>query len=362
MAQSTTATAPTSFNNFTDQASLLERRQQNAPFLQQLELPSLPPLSQLLTSDSTANKDQPTPNTQAATEAAIAAATAVTASMITSTTQPIIQETFLPTHQKHTANNLLYGFQQQPATSTSPIMTSNALLNDSVAIFPTTTDASLDQTLMTSDHHFLDPQQQMFNAAAAVAAATAGLTDPHAVNPTMGMPPSFMERQRQSSVSSTSSDKVYSFVAIPGTNQRKRPRRRYDEIERLYHCNWPGCTKAYGTLNHLNAHVSMQQHVSKNTHFFVVSVSDIFFRVIFQGPKRHPTEFKEMRKEWRRQKKERDAAKKSAEQAYRNQQESMMQQHVQQQHHHHPQPHHQTMPFPFQQPFMPNNMALGNFY
>ncbi|CAO3651651.1 unnamed protein product [Mucor fragilis] len=313
MAQSTTATAPTSFNNFTDQASLLERRQQNAPFLQQLELPSLPPLSQLLTSDSTANKDQPTPNTQAATEAAIAAATAVTASMITSTTQPIIQETFLPTHQKHTANNLLYGFQQQPATSTSPIMTSNALLNDSVAIFPTTTDASLDQTLMTSDHHFLDPQQQMFNAAAAVAAATAGLTDPHAVNPTM---------------------------AIPGTNQRKRPRRRYDEIERLYHCNWPGCTKAYGTLNHLNAHVSMQQH----------------------GPKRHPTEFKEMRKEWRRQKKERDAAKKSAEQAYRNQQESMMQQHVQQQHHHHPQPHHQTMPFPFQQPFMPNNMALGNFY
>ncbi|KAL9548428.1 hypothetical protein MBANPS3_005675 [Mucor bainieri] len=343
MAQSTAVSAPTSYNNFTDQASLLERRQQNAPFLQQLELPSLPPLSQLLTSDSTTNKDQPTPNTQAATEAAIAAATAVTASMITSTTQPIIQETFLPTHQKPTTNNLLYGFQQQPATSTSPIMTSNALLNDSVAIFPTTTDASLDQTLMTSDHHFLDPQQQMFNAAAAVAAATAGLTDPHVVNPTMGMPPSFMERQRQSSVSSTSSDKVYSFVAIPGTNQRKRPRRRYDEIERLYHCNWPGCTKAYGTLNHLNAHVSMQQH----------------------GPKRHPTEFKEMRKEWRRQKKERDAAKKSAEQAYRTQQESMMQQHVQQQqqqHHHHPQPHHQTMPFPFQQSFMPNNMALGNFY
>ncbi|KAI8889274.1 hypothetical protein K501DRAFT_159978, partial [Backusella circina FSU 941] len=80
------------------------------------------------------------------------------------------------------------------------------------------------------------------------------------------------------------SDKVYSFVAIPGANQKKRPRRRYDEIERLYHCNWPGCTKSYGTLNHLNAHVSMQQH----------------------GPKRHPNEFKEMRKEWRRQKKERE--------------------------------------------------------
>jgi hypothetical protein len=268
MSQPTTVTA-TTFNNFADQASLLERRQQNAPFLQQLELPSLPPLSQLLTSDTITNKDQPTPNTQAATEAAIAAATAVTASMITSTTQPIIQETFLPNHhQKNTNNNLLYGFQQQPVTSTSPIMTSNALLNDSVSMFPTTTEASLDQTLMTSEHHFLDPQQQMFNAAAAVAAATAGLTDPHVVNPTMGMPPSFMERQRQSSVSSTSSDKVYSFVAIPGTNQRKRPRRRYDEIERLYHCNWPGCTKAYGTLNHLNAHVSMQQHVSISFFFY----------------------------------------------------------------------------------------------
>ncbi|KAI8138845.1 hypothetical protein BJV82DRAFT_476304, partial [Fennellomyces sp. T-0311] len=82
--------------------------------------------------------------------------------------------------------------------------------------------------------------------------------------------------------SASSADKIYSFVAIPGTNQRKRPRRRYDEIERLYHCNWPNCTKAYGTLNHLNAHVSMQKH----------------------GPKRHPSEFKEMRKEWRRQKKE----------------------------------------------------------
>ncbi|KAI7899686.1 uncharacterized protein BX663DRAFT_440625 [Cokeromyces recurvatus] len=87
---------------------------------------------------------------------------------------------------------------------------------------------------------------------------------------------------------SNSSEKVYSFVAIPGTNQKKRPRRRYDEIERLYHCNWPGCSKAYGTLNHLNAHVSMQKH----------------------GPKRHPSEFKEMRKEWRRQKKAREAASK----------------------------------------------------
>ena len=60
-------------------------------------------------------------------------------------------------------------------------------------------------------------------------------------------------------------EKQYSFIALPGSHVRKRPRRRYDEIERLYECNWPGCTKAYGTLNHLNAHVHMQKHGSKRT-------------------------------------------------------------------------------------------------
>lgn len=57
--------------------------------------------------------------------------------------------------------------------------------------------------------------------------------------------------------------KTYSFVSLPGNTIRKRPRRRYDEIERLYSCNFPGCTKAYGTLNHLNAHVNMQKHGQK---------------------------------------------------------------------------------------------------
>ncbi|RIB25526.1 hypothetical protein C2G38_1956265 [Gigaspora rosea] len=81
--------------------------------------------------------------------------------------------------------------------------------------------------------------------------------------------------------------KVYSFVALPGINTKKRPRRRYDEIERHYACNYSGCTKSYGTLNHLNAHVQMQKH----------------------GPKRHPSEFKELRKQWRRQKREEEERK-----------------------------------------------------
>ncbi|EAU90513.2 hypothetical protein CC1G_00897 [Coprinopsis cinerea okayama7 len=76
--------------------------------------------------------------------------------------------------------------------------------------------------------------------------------------------------------------KNYSFIALPGNAVKKRPRRRYDEIERLYQCSWPDCTKAYGTLNHLNAHVTMQKH----------------------GPKRSPSEFKELRKKWRAAKKE----------------------------------------------------------
>ncbi|KAF8250857.1 hypothetical protein K440DRAFT_506673, partial [Wilcoxina mikolae CBS 423.85] len=74
----------------------------------------------------------------------------------------------------------------------------------------------------------------------------------------------------------------YSFVPIPGATQNKRPRRRYEEIERMYKCGWNGCEKAYGTLNHLNAHVTMQGH----------------------GAKRTPDEFKEIRKEWKARKKE----------------------------------------------------------
>ena len=59
--------------------------------------------------------------------------------------------------------------------------------------------------------------------------------------------------------------KTYSFVSLPGNAVRKRPHRRYDEIERLYHCSWSGCTKSYGTLNHLNAHIVMQRHGNKRT-------------------------------------------------------------------------------------------------
>ncbi|KAI3397552.1 hypothetical protein diail_10645 [Diaporthe ilicicola] len=86
-------------------------------------------------------------------------------------------------------------------------------------------------------------------------------------------------------------NQVYSFVPIPGAQQHKRPRRRYEEIERMYKCGWNGCEKAYGTLNHLNAHVTMQSH----------------------GQKRIPEEFKEIRKEWKARKKAEEADRKARE-------------------------------------------------
>ncbi|KAK5118047.1 hypothetical protein LTR62_004093 [Meristemomyces frigidus] len=88
---------------------------------------------------------------------------------------------------------------------------------------------------------------------------------------------------------------VYSFVPIPGAQQHKRPRRRYEEIERMYKCGWNGCEKAYGTLNHLNAHVTMQGH----------------------GTKRTPEEFKEIRKEWKAKKKEEDNQRKQEDERQR---------------------------------------------
>ncbi|KAJ9106097.1 hypothetical protein QFC21_001237 [Naganishia friedmannii] len=69
---------------------------------------------------------------------------------------------------------------------------------------------------------------------------------------------------------------------LSGPAHKKRPRRKFDQIERLYLCGFEGCNKSYGTLNHLNAHVSMQKH----------------------GQKRRPEEFKEIRAAWRRRKKE----------------------------------------------------------
>ncbi|GMM30461.1 hypothetical protein DAMA08_032060 [Martiniozyma asiatica (nom. inval.)] len=86
-----------------------------------------------------------------------------------------------------------------------------------------------------------------------------------------------------SAPSSTSSSTLSSSTSLNTSKnkiQKKRPRRRYGEIERYYKCIYSGCTKAYGTLNHLNTHIGLQNH----------------------GSKRNPKEFKELRKSLKLQK------------------------------------------------------------
>ncbi|GMM47278.1 hypothetical protein DAPK24_038530 [Pichia kluyveri] len=55
----------------------------------------------------------------------------------------------------------------------------------------------------------------------------------------------------------------------------KRKRRKYNEIKRIYKCNYQNCNKSYGTLNHLNFHIQLQNH----------------------GIKRNPIEFKHLKKD-----------------------------------------------------------------
>lgn len=91
----------------------------------------------------------------------------------------------------------------------------------------------------------------------------------------------------------------------------------------MYKCGWNGCEKAYGTLNHLNAHVTMQSHGSKRT---PEGKSRIHQALLFPSlqpcpPMRHNTdvrtEFKEIRKEWKARKKEEENARKADEERAR---------------------------------------------
>lgn len=52
----------------------------------------------------------------------------------------------------------------------------------------------------------------------------------------------------------------------------KRPRRRFHEVERKFPCTHPGCDKAYGALNHLNAHIVSRGHgIRRKAREFITS-------------------------------------------------------------------------------------------
>ncbi|CCH45934.1 hypothetical protein BN7_5521 [Wickerhamomyces ciferrii] len=74
--------------------------------------------------------------------------------------------------------------------------------------------------------------------------------------------------------------------------KKKRPRRKANEMERLYACNYNNCKNSYGTLNHLNAHITFKRH----------------------GPKRKPEEFKQIRELYKIKKNKLEQAAKEAEQ------------------------------------------------
>lgn len=75
----------------------------------------------------------------------------------------------------------------------------------------------------------------------------------------------------------------------------------------MYKCGWEGCEKAYGTLNHLNAHVTMQSHGQKRT-----PEGELTFNTLhYDDTNMLWPEFKEIRKEWKQKKKEEEAIRKS---------------------------------------------------
>ncbi|KAI8989476.1 hypothetical protein BDB01DRAFT_782018 [Pilobolus umbonatus] len=280
----------TLYNGYTETTSLLERRQQNAPYLQSLELPCLPPLSQLLTDKSTSFPKQ------------VGVTNLIGDDPIQHELSSTINNTSIPIMVNNMDMTLQQSIQQQNTymPTMQPLLYSEYSLPEGNTVQPdslTSSDMILQPNLTDTSIHTLYPTNDIIQPADYI-------TNKRSLYPIDDMAEDIdeMDKDRKLSISSSQSDKIYSFVALSGTTQKKRPRRRYDEVERLYYCNWYGCTKAYGTLNHLNAHVNKQQH----------------------GPKRQPTEFKELRKEWKRQKKERDAKMKRTELTYKIQHQSQM--------------------------------------
>jgi hypothetical protein len=230
-------------------SGLLNTRQQQATYLHQLELPSLPPLSQLLTTDSKAKEEN---------DAAVAAAVAAASVQQHDLVYPIMQS-------QQPYFNAVAAAAAAAAAASSVIVNPTQTTNDFMPQHHTNpTSTTADFVPVTTQQHeaavMMDPTAAFTMDPIYASISMASTTQPATMMPLDTQVP--IRTRQLSNSSASSAEKIYSFVAIPGTNQKKRPRRRYDEIERLYHCNWPTCTKAYGTLNHLNAHVSMQKHVS----------------------------------------------------------------------------------------------------
>lgn len=50
------------------------------------------------------------------------------------------------------------------------------------------------------------------------------------------------------------------YHQVPENRAPRRFRRRYNQIDRIFPCTFPGCAKSYGLLNHLNTHIKKKGH------------------------------------------------------------------------------------------------------
>ncbi len=51
-------------------------------------------------------------------------------------------------------------------------------------------------------------------------------------------------------------------TTLPTTRRdfTKRKRRKFDQMERIYDCDYLGCLKSYETISHLNTHRQLKNH------------------------------------------------------------------------------------------------------
>lgn len=65
-----------------------------------------------------------------------------------------------------------------------------------------------------------------------------------------------------SNVSATSSNESHpnSSVTRIKPKNRKRQRKKFEDVKRLYYCDYQNCNKGYGSLTHLNEHRVIQRH------------------------------------------------------------------------------------------------------
>lgn len=73
----------------------------------------------------------------------------------------------------------------------------------------------------------------------------------------LGPPPVSMVRTLRSASTPLA---TISHPSASSAHTKKRQRKRFEDVERLYYCDFKNCNKGYGSLTHLNEHRVIQKH------------------------------------------------------------------------------------------------------